>query len=253
MHPNPHFRRRLLESYINPVGLKIVEIGALATPTLPPHEFDIKFIDYTTRDALIIEHANNKKMRIESIVHVDYPIQTHNYSEYISDRFDLAIANHVIEHIPDIVRWFQGLYNLLNKGGLLFLSIPDKRYTFDYLKRESNFVDIYRAYHEKQMKPSAAQLLENAYLSRPITAAECWSRSIPAAKLQPRTSLRKAREFAENACKNYISTHCHTFTYSSFIELFSQLQEMGLVSFNIVEKRDVDSGANEFHVLFEKQ
>ena len=252
MHPIGNHRRRLIESFIDTRGLKIVEIGALTTPTFPPDEFCVRFIDYASRDELARIYANNKSINPAKLVDVHYVMKNQEYSKYINERYDLAIANHVIEHVPDTIRWLGEIHAILKDDGYLFLSVPDRRYTFDYLKRESNFIDVYRAYIDRQTKPSAAQLLENRYFSRRLTTKDCWDGSAAEKAAIQTVSLRDARRYAEEASKSYVSTHCHTYTYNSFRLLFAQLQELDLIHFTIVDMRDVDIGANEFHAMLQR-
>ena len=43
----------------------------------------------------------------------------------IEDKFDIVVANHFIEHLHYPERSFKKMYNMLNDGGLLFVSAPD--------------------------------------------------------------------------------------------------------------------------------
>jgi len=44
---------------------------------------------------------------------------------------DFVIANHFIEHCQNPIGALQNMLRVLKPGGKLYLSIPDKRYTFD--------------------------------------------------------------------------------------------------------------------------
>ena len=43
----------------------------------------------------------------------------------IDDNFDVITMFHVMEHIPDPVKTFKKLYNLLNENGVLFIEVPN--------------------------------------------------------------------------------------------------------------------------------
>ena len=43
----------------------------------------------------------------------------------------LFVANHVLEHIPDIIFWMDQLRRISCDNAHVFLSLPDKRYTFE--------------------------------------------------------------------------------------------------------------------------
>jgi SAM-dependent methyltransferase len=44
---------------------------------------------------------------------------------------DFVIANHFIEHCQDPIGTLQAMLRVTRPGGVLYLAIPDKRYTFD--------------------------------------------------------------------------------------------------------------------------
>ncbi len=253
MHPDPLFRRNFITKHLPKPPLKIVEIGALTSPTFQPDKFDIRFIDYASRDQLIRDNVGNPAIDPKRVLDVNYPVPNCDYSEHIFERFDLAIANHVIEHIPDTIRWLDEIRAILSDDGHVFLSVPDRRYTFDYLRRETSIVDVLRAYYERHTKPSASQLFEHYYYRRPLTAEDCWNGLANAKSAVPGMPIQDARRNAERAARHYTSTHCHVYTTSSFKRLIEEMRQLDLLGFEIAEIRDVDRGANEFHVLLRKR
>ena len=44
---------------------------------------------------------------------------------------DFVIANHFIEHCQNPIQTFQNLFRVLKPGGVLYVAVPDKRFTFD--------------------------------------------------------------------------------------------------------------------------
>ena len=44
---------------------------------------------------------------------------------------DFVIANHVLEHCQDPIGALVSMFRVLRPGGILYLAVPDKRYTFD--------------------------------------------------------------------------------------------------------------------------
>jgi len=45
--------------------------------------------------------------------------------ELINQKFDVITAWHVIEHVPDLAQTIQQLKSLLNKGGIIFIAVPN--------------------------------------------------------------------------------------------------------------------------------
>lgn len=252
MHPNPHRRRTLIEQQLSLADANIVEIGALNGPTLSPKQYNIRFIDYADRKQLLKDTASNSAINPHDIVHVDYPVQDTKYSKFIQERFDLVIANHVIEHIPDIASWFLNIHGILDEGGLFFLSVPDKRYTFDYLRNETSIVDVVRAHSEAYVKPTVAMLFEYYYHRRPVGITECWNGQHLDIVARPGMSIEDALSNAVRAAEKYTSTHCHVFTADSFRLLLTEMKTLGYAPFDLVDFHDVDPGANEFHAMLRR-
>ncbi len=63
-------------------------------------------------------------------------------------------ASHVLEHVPNPIRWFEDVCSILAPGGKLHLKIPDSRYTFDFRRRPSGLSDLVAAYVEDRTRPT---------------------------------------------------------------------------------------------------
>jgi IS30 family transposase len=83
-----------------------------------------KFVDRKTKVLLA-----DPNVSINKIVDIDYVIKN-SYSESLKNepKFDYVIATHVIEHILQLILFFQDISKILNPNGKLCLSIPDKRF-----------------------------------------------------------------------------------------------------------------------------
>jgi hypothetical protein len=247
-------RRQIISEVIDPASARIVEIGALDNPTFPPSHYHIRFIDYATKEQLREQYKQNPRYALDRVVEIHYPISSSDYAAQIPERFDLAIANHVIEHIPDTIRWINSLGEILYENGYIFLAVPDRRYTFDYLRPETTIGDVLRAYRDKMNKPDLVQIFEHMYYWRPIKAGDAWAGRIPDLLKQPRQNIRQAMVTAEQRSRlPHVSVHCNVYTYQSFLTLFSELLELDMLQVEIAHSRDVHDGENEFHVLLRKR
>jgi len=63
-------------------------------------------------------------------------------------RFDFVIANHVIEHLEDPIRFLKRLADVLNVGGHAMLTAPNKKFTFDFRRQLTPFEHIDRDHRE---------------------------------------------------------------------------------------------------------
>jgi 2-polyprenyl-3-methyl-5-hydroxy-6-metoxy-1,4-benzoquinol methylase len=79
--------------------------------------------------------------------------------EVITKKYDWIAAVHAVEHVPDIIWWFNALHSKLKDGGILFLVMPDKRFTYDYHRRVTNLSDVISANQQQLRSPSYKQVL----------------------------------------------------------------------------------------------
>lgn len=242
-------RRLFLVHHLDMESPAILEIGALDSPTYAPEEANVKFLDRFTIEENYEFIKDLPDRMTERLVNVDYAIKSKFFAETIDARFDLVIANHVIEHIPDIIRWINELKKLLKPGGKVFLGIPDRRYTFDYIRPETDVVEILRCYDEDLGEPNFYQMLRSVYMYRPIVAADVWTETLGAKPTARRFNLRDAMKLTKEKLGTGESTHCSVFSRDSFVQLWSELLESGLIDLEITHIADVSPDANDFHVL----
>jgi SAM-dependent methyltransferase len=250
IHRSWNKRQAFIRRHLDPDRLRIAEVGALDRPTFSPHRYQTKFIDYATSEQMARDKPDEPRFAIGRTVTVDYAVPDLNYSALIPERFDLIIASHVIEHIPDTIQWFAGLREILAPGGYIFLAVPDRRYTFDYLRRETTLADVLRAHRERLTKPDKIQIFDHLFHFRPIRGRDAWRGTINAKIGAGQYTAAEAWAEAERqACGPYANVHCHVYTFESFMTLFANLRERGFIQFEIVDCRDVAQWRNEFHVL----
>jgi SAM-dependent methyltransferase len=66
---------------------------------------------------------------VESDLLID--IDSDDLSFIKSKKLDFVIANHVIEHVVNPIRFLKKISDNLDKGGLIFLTVPNMEYTHD--------------------------------------------------------------------------------------------------------------------------
>jgi SAM-dependent methyltransferase len=187
------------------------------------------------------------------MVEVDYVVKSPDFADRIEARFDLVIANHVIEHVPDPIRWLRQVETVTSEDGSLFLSVPDRRYTFDYLRPESTLPDLLRAHEQRLERADYYQVLSSLLYHRPVRAEDAWSGRLDEKLGQPRFSVPEAMRRARFLAEGYAGIHCHVFTRESFERLFRDLAESGLVGWRVAAIDDVPRGRNEFHVVLRRE
>jgi SAM-dependent methyltransferase len=102
-------------------SLRILEIGAGCGKSA---EF---LADYGEFQVVEVEQSAINMLRNESRI-------SKLYDQYIpfelNERFDLVVAMDVIEHIEDDQAAFDWIYEILNPGGVLFISVPAYQWMF---------------------------------------------------------------------------------------------------------------------------
>ena len=141
-------RRDKILANLDLKALKGLEIGALASPLVKPEEGNIFFVDHVDTETLLKKYGPDPSVNKADIMHVDavWGAQTLQDCIGAGRKVDYVVASHVIEHVPDLVTWLSEIHSVLRKNGSLRLAIPDRRYTFDYLRNESRIHDVLEAY-----------------------------------------------------------------------------------------------------------
>ena len=136
-------------------------------------------------------------------------------------------------------------------GGAVFLSVPDKRYTFDYYRPESLATQMIRAHAEKLDKPDKWQLVEHFYYHFKVDTARIWEGVAPG-PFAPRFSLAEALRRAEAKSATYTDAHCWVFTPASFAACVADLRSAGMLPFEVAALQEPEPGSNEFRVILKK-
>lgn len=91
-----------------------LEFGPLVSPTLSPNHPNTRYIDHLDREALTKKYANDPGIapKLDSLPNIDFVWDGRNLSELVGgvEKFGLVVANHVIEHVPDVVTWLRKRY-----------------------------------------------------------------------------------------------------------------------------------------------
>lgn len=121
-------RRGHLLKYIDLSGVGL-EIGPYDQPTILKSEADVRYLDWKNREQLVSECSHSEL--IPEIPEIDYVVASNNYRDYVEDQFDFIIANHVMEHAPNMIQWLSDISEMMKENAVLFLALPDKEFSFD--------------------------------------------------------------------------------------------------------------------------
>jgi SAM-dependent methyltransferase len=105
-----------------------IEIGALNRPLRVPRGATVKYVDRSPVAALRTEY---QELGADRLVEADI-IDDGERLTTIGDRsLDFVIANHFVEHCQDPIGALANMLRVLKEGGVLYLAVPDKRYSPD--------------------------------------------------------------------------------------------------------------------------
>jgi len=233
-----------------------VEIGPLNKPTVRKDEGAILYVDYTDTDSLRAKYEEDPTVNTEEIVEIDAVWGAQTLAECIGhQRVDYVVSSHVVEHVPDLIAGLEEIESILKPGGSLRLAVPDRRFTFDYLRRESRLCDIVNAYLLKSRTPLPIAILDYFLSVRRVDQQAAWNGKLPAELPRvPGHDLKGGMGVATDQIKNgtYHNIHCWVFTPRSFAELFAEAAAEGLIHFGCEAVYDTEPGQLEFFTVLKQ-
>lgn len=245
-------RRDKLLTNLDLPNMHGIEIGALASPLVKPSEGKIFFVDHADTAAIRSKYAADKSVNVDDIVEVDAVWGKETLQECIGPnrKVSYVLASHVIEHVPDLITWLSEIREVLVSDGSLRLAVPDRRYTFDYLRNESRLSDVLEAYLLKARRPLPRFIVEHWHMARVIDAPTAWQGALDQRELQPVGSVAAGIAAAKASIDSgvYQDTHCWIFTPVSFAALFYELAQVNLMDFACSRYFETPRNAFEFYV-----
>jgi SAM-dependent methyltransferase len=206
--PNRKVREYVARLYLRGEG---IEIGALHAPLSLPPETTARYVDRMSLEEL---QAQYPELDVRTVTPPDIVEDGEKLSSVATGSQDFVVANHFIEHCEDPIAAIQNMVRVVKVGGIVFLSVPDKRFTFD----------------ARRPTTGLQHLLDDHTLgsgrSRDAHFAE-WSHYVEGAQAGEVETV--ANELKE---RNY-SIHYHVWTQTEFLELLVTLQRDFLSPFDI--------------------
>jgi predicted SAM-dependent methyltransferase len=142
---NPYvLREDLARRYLVGDG---IEIGAAMLPLRVPPRVRVTYVDKFDQDALIAKAgcdflgAGIDGTAIPATGVID---DAQTLSSFRDESVDFVIANHVLEHIEDPIGGLKSFLRVTRKDGIVFLTLPDARYSFDHLRERTTLEHLLR-------------------------------------------------------------------------------------------------------------
>lgn len=235
------FRQYLVDRILNKED-RILEFGPLTRPIVTKDKFpnsfyaDIRSTEEVKKlylDNLYLK-STGLRVNLDAIVDIDYIIRDSYKKTFKKVRkFDVAILSHVVEHMPDIINFFQDILNVLKEDGRLVLIYPDADYCFDHFRNGSSFADAYEVYaNGKNLSNRVMDFVYNVIPeNNPVFF---WNDKKENTKL-PKNDFKQTLEIYNRSLDGEYPDDVHFWPFSNhqLIKFFYDMDRAGLFKFEI--------------------
>lgn len=212
-----------------------LEIGAMHNPTPVPAGCTVDYFDVVSRvEAMaLFPEVPPESFSIEPKYLGD--LDGDGLAQIGDESFDFVILNHVIEHVANPIRVVGDLFRIVRKGGLVMVSCPDKRYTFDVkrdLTRFEHLLDEYRAGVSDVTDDHYLDFLQGVHPEVMSTAPEVLAQHI--------ASVRRRRE------------HAHVWDSASFRDFLERSLELQGIRATLCSESTGDENKFEYFSVWQR-
>lgn len=252
--------RDYVRNKIFKINDRILEFGPLIRPIANREQFPyIFFADIRGTEDVKKLYRKNEYLEstglsvdLNQVAEIDYVIKK-SYKETFKNikKFDVVYLSHVIEHMPDIIDFFQDIRNIINNKGKLVLIYPDARYCFDHFRNGTTFVDAYDVYKNKEN--SGKRVMDFYYnVVKENNPLFFWNNT-KQNDILPTTNFQKTLNVYEKALKGVLpdDTHFWPFSDFQFIKFLYDMDRANLLDFEIKEFHKTLPNSQEFMVVLE--
>ena len=243
--------RSELIKYIDIKKLKCLEIGPFDCPNLIGK--DVKYFDVLDQDSLkkrALELNRNGKVPF-----IDY-INSKGDLKIISEKFDLVLSCHSIEHQLNLIQHLKDVSELLNDNGYYVLIIPDKRYCFDHFLKESTIADIIHQHTNESKLHSIKSVIEHRGLTCHNDSVRHWNNDHGYQNYISNKNLiaSSINEYQNSISNNkYLDVHSLQFTPDSFKIIINLLNQLNYIDLVIKNTYNTIRNSSEFFVILKKE
>ena len=122
-----------------------IEIGALHLPLVVPLRARVKYVDRFTVPELRAQYPELNRC---PLVDPDIVDDGEKLGKIGPESQDFLIANHFLEHCQDPIRAIESFLHAVRPGGVVYMAVPDKRFTFDKDRELTPLSHLVRDYRE---------------------------------------------------------------------------------------------------------
>lgn len=241
-----------------PKSALTLEIGPYNNPTIRRSEFpNVKYMDMFTAEQIADDKERYTNVG-EMPDHIDIVVDPEQRPTFKTTlKFDYIYSAHNIEHHPDII------FHLNEMAGLAqgmhtkyFVTVPDKRYCFDYYQNTSEYTDMIEAYLENRRTHTLGSYLRHTVFATHNNIYEHWMgyhgedpRTIDI-NVNHATSVRLKLDSArDERQRKFADIHAWYFTNISFKYTINMLNQLGLQPWRVDAVTPPQHMTPEFHAV----
>jgi SAM-dependent methyltransferase len=202
-----------------------IEIGPLHQPLPIPSGAQVKYVDRLSRDDLRKQYP---ELNALPLVDPDVIDDGEKLNKFLPATQDFIIACHFLEHCADPIGALHTFQRVLKPGGILYLVIPDKLYTFDKDRPSTPFEHLVRDYEEGPEWSRDDHFLE-------------WSEKVD------KYTGEAARQRAESLKAIDYSIHYHVWTKPELLQALDVINQRYSLGFEL--QCFVNNGEEAIYVL----
>jgi ubiquinone/menaquinone biosynthesis C-methylase UbiE len=135
-------RERLMRRYVKGSGL---EIGAFDAPHRHRPGVKVRYVDRSSVEQLKRLHSTLAHLKLIPIDVID---DVECLRTIPDESQDFVVANHVLEHSRNPLQALSAVFRVVKPGGVVCLSLPDRRKCFDRDRPPTPFAHLVRDYRE---------------------------------------------------------------------------------------------------------
>jgi predicted SAM-dependent methyltransferase len=205
-------RDALAADYLKGAG---IEIGALHSPVTPPEGTRVVYVDKYSTDFLRSQYP---ELSWHKLVEVEIRDDGESLTKFRDESQDFVIANHFIEHCQDPIGTIGNMVRVLREDGILYITLPDKRYTFDCDRPITPLEHILSDYRDGPGGSRRQHLEEWCRMVRKIEDSDALERAI------------------QQIITSEGHIHYHVWTQTEMLELIITLQRLFDLEVELVRK-----------------
>jgi SAM-dependent methyltransferase len=122
-----------------------IEIGALHNPLKLPASAKVQYVDRMSVPDL---RKHYPELENQKLVNVNVIDDGETLATFGDASLDFVVANHFLEHSENPVGTVKNFVRVLRGGGVLYIALPDKRFSFDKDRQVTSFEHLMHDYEE---------------------------------------------------------------------------------------------------------